>query len=829
MRCSKTKNVVFILFMLIVASGFKLYASGNVEVPEIPPVTSGTQYISPNGDGVQDLATLDFSVKIYVKSKEGYVPEYGIKISDSSGNVVSEITKKEESDLFWLLWIFKGYEQFTLDKEITWDGTDQDGNLLSDGVYGVSVWGEDGTEQITEVKVDDFVIDTKKPKLKIKAPESLAFSPNNDGIGDVFILLQSDGSIEKKWKAAFKDGNGNIVKNYIWEDSAPEDIFWDGTNDDGLSVKDGLYSYEISSTDQAGNKSEEYKIEGIEVNGMSPEFSLEMESPAFSPNDDGVKDQLIITPIYQQPEKIVKWSWSIANSSSVLLNRSGDSSEELPSTVVFDGHNDSGFPFYPGKYLFSMSVEYENSWRSVAEQDIVIDIASPRVEVAADKYSFSPNGDGLGDSVSITFKSNEAVTWEGKIIDMTGELVLDTDYTKVSSKIIWDGTNSKHVDVPDGEYLVLGVFSDLAGNVTYAEPFTLKIDRRPVDTEIIVPSGFSPNGDGFEDTLNVKINSELYEDVKTWTFNIIDDTGEILKSFSGKDTLPKELSWDGVVTQQGNVAPALDGVYQAILYVDYEKGDFVKTQSDFFAIDKKAPEINLVVKSNPFTQTDEGLEGEVFISVNVEEDRAVRGWMLDIFDEEGKNVRTFAGEGNPSGNITWNTADGENSLADGHNYTIKLRVTDEAGNSSELKEVIPLDVMLVKKNGKYFLTVPNVIFGAYKYALDSAGPAQEKANYQSLKHIVTLADRYPSYNLELEAHALDIYLGSDRQDEEESVLGPLTENRAKEVKKALVEMGMAPERITIESFGGLQPMVSITDRSIRWKNRRVEFAVTGLE
>jgi outer membrane protein OmpA-like peptidoglycan-associated protein len=50
-----------------------------------------------------------------------------------------------------------------------------------------------------------------------------------------------------------------------------------------------------------------------------------------------------------------------------------------------------------------------------------------------------------------------------------------------------------------------------------------------------------------------------------------------------------------------------------------------------------------------------------------------------------------------------------------------------------------------------------------------------------------------------------------------------------EVKKALVEMGMDPERISMEAFGGQHPIVSVTDTSVRWKNRRVEFAVSGLE
>ncbi len=823
------KKAALLTVLFLSVSGLSLFAFGSAEVPEIPPVTSGTQYLSPNGDGVMDDATLKFSVKIYVKSEEGYVPEYGLRITDSAGNVVAEKIETEKSDVFWLFQIFRGYDEFNLEKKITWDGTDPDGNLVADGVYKVTVWVKDASDQITEIDVDDFIVDTKKPSVSVKKPESLLFSPNNDGNGDVLIILQADGTVEKEWKGVFKDSAGKPVKTFDWSNEAPGDVLWDGLDDDGKMLSDGKYSYEIQTTDLAGNKSDKYQIQGIVINGMSPRLVLETDTSVFSPNADGVKDKVVITPAYELKEDIVSWSWSLADGGGVVMQKKGAASDGLPETVVLDGLNESGLPLYPGNYLFSMSVQYENSWRPVAEKDIIIDITAPNVEIIPERLAFSPNGDGLGDTVSVRYRANEVVTWEGSIIDMTGKVVMETDYSRTTSLVKWDGRAPDGKEVPDGEYLVLGVFTDLAGNVTYAEPLTFKIDRRPVSTVLKVPAGFSPNGDGFEDKLHVQIESDLHTDVKEWKIVVIDDSGEVLTSFRGADTLPAELSWDGMILQEGNVAPALEGVYQAVLYVDYLKGDFVKTESDLFVLDNKPPKIRMVVKTNAFAETEKGLEGSVFISVDVEEDQAVRGWMMDIYDEHGNNIRTYAGEGNPSGDITWSTSDNGINLVSGEKYTIKLRVTDKSGNTSTLQERIPIDVMLIKKDGKYFVMVPNIIFGAYKYRLDSAGPAQYKENIASLGRIIELSERFPEYGLILDAHALNIYRGGDREEKEEEILYPLTENRAQEVRKTLVEMGMDPDRIQMEAFGGKYPMVSVTDRSIRWKNRRVEFAVSGIE
>ena len=153
------------------------------------------------------------------------------------------------------------------------------------------------------------------------------FSPNNDGVGDVLIILQADGTVEKEWKGLFKNSSGEIVKTFTWTDSAPGDVLWDGTDDDGKILPDGKYSYEIQTADLAGNKSQKYQIKGIEVDGMSPLLVIELESPSFSPNADGVKDELVLTPVYELVDEITDWSWSLADNSGVVLQQKGNAAD----------------------------------------------------------------------------------------------------------------------------------------------------------------------------------------------------------------------------------------------------------------------------------------------------------------------------------------------------------------------------------------------------------------------------------------------------------------------------------------------------------------------
>ena len=126
------------------------------------------------------------------------------------------------------------------------------------------------------------------------------------------------------------------------------------------------------------------------------------------------------------------------------------------------------------------------------------------------------------------------------------------------------------------------------------------------------------------------------------------------------------------------------------------------------------------------------------------------------------------------------------------------------------------------------MTVPNIIFGAYQFELDSYGEEQYQKNLESIDRVIDIYKRYPTYNLVLEGHALNIYdpqTQAAENLEEEKILEPLTVNRAGEVQDALIERGFDFEKVIVHTFGGKNPIFSISDENENWKNRRVEFVM----
>ena len=145
----------------------------------------------------------------------------------------------------------KGIE---IPEEFRWDGLNNDGSVVSDGIYYFSVEAWDDNGNIGSSDSYAIVSDTTSPQLELTEPdeEQKIFSPNEDGNKDIIRIVQS-GSDENLWEAVILDSLGTNVKTFRFIDTVPSDIVWDGKNNSGNMALDGVYSYQIKSIDRAGN------------------------------------------------------------------------------------------------------------------------------------------------------------------------------------------------------------------------------------------------------------------------------------------------------------------------------------------------------------------------------------------------------------------------------------------------------------------------------------------------------------------------------------------------------------------------------------------------
>jgi hypothetical protein len=268
------------------------------------------------------------------------------------------------------------------------------------------------------------------------------------------------------------DSKKQVVKSTVWEGKAGE-FQWDGKDKNGNRVPDGLYVYVVYSADRAGNRTEATLGE-IEVDARPTPVSVNTLTRSFSPNGDGVKDFALFNLSVGIAQRIRSWSLSIVGTGDQTLRRfTGLGDTTFPHTVRWDGKSDRG-TVVDGLYHAVFNVEYEKGNRpQVRTQDaLLLDVTPPEVSIKIYPVPFSPDNDGVDDTVTISFEVKDrspVEKWSAAILDPTGKEFISFSASGTPTKpIVWNGL-SRTGELVQAAYdypLVFTVQDDLANSTT---------------------------------------------------------------------------------------------------------------------------------------------------------------------------------------------------------------------------------------------------------------------------------------------------------------------------------------------------------------------------
>jgi len=172
------------------------------------------------------------------------------------------------------------------------------------------------------------------------------FSPGGGGSKNSLTIRQR-GTAEDAWESGIYTVSGEKIRSFATERGSPGPRVWDGKNDSGAIVNDGVYTYRIEVTDRAQNFAEA-SMENIVVNTIRPTVSVVVVDPWFSPNGDGVKDNLGMSLTVPVKEEVVGWSVQIRDGKNNTVRTI--QGKEAPDQLAFDGKNDAGAILAEGQY-----------------------------------------------------------------------------------------------------------------------------------------------------------------------------------------------------------------------------------------------------------------------------------------------------------------------------------------------------------------------------------------------------------------------------------------------------------------------------------------------
>jgi outer membrane protein OmpA-like peptidoglycan-associated protein len=260
--------------------------------------------------------------------------------------------------------------------------------------------------------------------------------------------------------------------------------------------------------------------------------------------------------------------------------------------------------------------------------------------------------------------------------------------------------------------------------------------------------------------------------------------------------------------------------------VTYEKGNKPEVTTIPFLLDVSPPETNLSISPKPFSPDNDGIDDELTIRIGVKDASRIESWNLKIFDPQKSIFTEFAGTGIPTERIIW---DGKGRFGElvysAEDYPVLLTVQDVLGNVAVVRDTIPVDVLVLRDGDKLKIQIANINFAPNSSEFETSDPAIVERNTYVLKRLAVILNKYKSYRVTIEGHAVITRFADPKAAEKEQneELLPLSKARAETVRDELVRLGVSKDRLSVTGVGGAKPLVPHSDLQNRWKNRRVEF------
>lgn len=650
------------------------------------------KYISPNNDGIQDELVIPLNI-----SDKRYIQGWSLVIMDSNKNVVRTIENKNSlPEKLGFRTFFKQLvapkQGVTVPSSIIWNGFMNNGETAPDGKYFYYVTATDDNGNVGKTKEYEVIIDTVAPEIVLGQLSDKTFG---EGAKSSLKIKQS-GSKEDEWVGVFKAVDGTVVKTYKWQ-GEPSDFSWYGTKDDDLQVMDGIYSYEISAKDRAGNVSNQAVISNIIYSADKPATNIIVSgSRYFSPETESKNKNVTFNVTIPVPDpktgnKLVEWAVTVTKAGKTVKTYNNQlNGLTPPEQIVFDGKGDDGKLLPDGEYQATVTAKYLNGYvpAKISSPVIVLDTQKPTAQITASDKVF-----GAGSKSEVKFNlliapSNGAPVenWKAQIKSADdGKVVKTYDLGEYpENTLLWNGLNDKGEIAPKGKYVLELTGSDLAGN----ECVTKTVDAVTFDTtetQILLAmqdSAFSPNSDKIKDTITFNPVTAT-KDVAEYDFRISDNSGKVVYNKKASSKLPLNFTWDG----KGNDGIlCADGKYIANLSVTAANGSIAAAATPEFTIDTVYPSIDVEADYLYFSPDGDSLKD--VLPVKIQNCSSEKMWTAEVRNAKDKSVKTYKWNGIKK-DISWDGTDESGNLVADGKYSIIFYSTDDAGNNctKEIKNI----------------------------------------------------------------------------------------------------------------------------------------------
>jgi len=220
---------------------------------------------------------------------------------------------------------------------------------------------------------------------------------------------------------------------------------------------------------------------------------------------------------------------------------------------VIAGHREANYTACPGNAFYAILPEI----RAAVAQRGQPKIYAPSSSATA----LSPDGDGVGDSVTLSGVLSETARWTVEVKDAAGVVVRHFSGQGKAVKALWDGRDESGAPVVDGPYDAVMRGSNDHG-VTRAAAVRVRVDTvPPTVTGVGAARAVSPNGDGSGDSTAI---AYVVSEAGRVRVRVYDRNGLLVRTVLAAlwvSSGSHSVRWDGRITSSSGLVPAPSGTY----------------------------------------------------------------------------------------------------------------------------------------------------------------------------------------------------------------------------------------------------------------------------
>jgi flagellar hook assembly protein FlgD len=236
---------------------------------------------------------------------------------------------------------------------------------------------------------------------------------------------------------------------------------------------------------------------------------------------------------------------------------------------VIAGHRQANSTECPGTAFYALLPDIRS--------DVARRMRAAAEDLSAGAAAFSPNGDGVLDTLAFTADVSPASGWTLTIRGPAGAAVATWSGTGSSVSVTWNGAGASGDTVPDGAYVAeLTASSGLMATTPSTVGFGVDTVPPRLAGATATPASFSPNGDGQSETATVSYRPAEPCAVRV---GILDAEGAVRRWLHGWRTRGAEAcsaTWNGALTRNGKQVAATDGRYRFVVERRDEVGNIAR-------------------------------------------------------------------------------------------------------------------------------------------------------------------------------------------------------------------------------------------------------------